>query len=78
MSQVEAGDVMFAIGEGTSLSRKVHRAIRRSIQPDRARTPAPTAEAVLQHWRRIRLVNGSKLFRDPVVVTRAAQRRRED
>ncbi len=73
-SQVEAGDVMFAIGEGTSLSRKVHRAIRIAMRPNRARTPAPTAEAVLQHWPRIRLLNGSKKFRDPVIVTRANQR----
>jgi hypothetical protein len=78
LSHAEAGDVMFAIGEGTDLSRKVHRAIRNAIQPGRTKQPAPTAEAVLQHWPRIRLLNGIKMFRDPVVVTRASQRSREE
>jgi hypothetical protein len=76
LSQVEAGDMMFAIGEGTNLSRKVHRAIRSAVQPGQAKIFAPSAEIVLQHWRRIRLINGSKLFQDPVVVTRASQRLR--
>ena len=76
LSHVEAGDVMFAIGEGSTISRKVQKAIRIAIEPGRGKTEAPTHEAVKQHWRRIRLINGSKKFREPIIVTRAKQRRK--
>lgn len=74
LSHVEVGDVMFAIGEGKTISRAVQQAIRFAIEPGRGKTEAPTHTVLVRHWRRIRLLNGSRRFREPIIVTRANQR----
>ena len=76
LSHVEAGDVMFSIGEGKRISRAVQTAIRLAVEPGPGKTEAPTDQAVKRHWRRIRSINGSELFREPVIVTRVSQRRK--
>lgn len=72
-SHVEAGDVLFSIGEGKGISRAVQREIRLTTRPRADRKAAPSPELIERHWRRIRLVNGSKKFRAPKIITRAVR-----
>lgn len=75
LAHIEAGDTMFAIGDGQQISRSVQRQIRAATKSERNAKPAPSREAVKQHWKRIRLINGSKLFITPRIVTRTGHRR---
>ena len=76
LSHVEAGDVMFSIGEGTRIASAVRRAIHAAIKPGHGKTAAPCHRLVISHWHRIRLINGSKLFLEPEIITRAHQRQK--
>lgn len=74
LSHVEATDVIFSIGEGRRIASAVRRAIRAAIKPGNGKTAAPSHRLVKSHWHRIRLINGSKLFREPKIITRVHQR----
>lgn len=73
-SHLEIGDVMFAIGAGTIISRKVMSKVQEAIAPKAGRHPAPMPNAVRSTWGDIRSVNGSRRFREPVIVTRGTFR----
>lgn len=74
LSFMGAGDAIFSLGEGKTIAQKIReRVIAACAQPRRA-FPAPTHEMIEQHWRRIRLTNGNKKFRDCRIITRANQR----
>lgn len=75
-SQVEMGDVMFAIGKGSgkSIADAVRKAVAHEVRGRSCAKPAPSRDEVIQPWRRIRLINGSRKFRECVVITRKEQR----
>jgi len=73
-SHIEVGDVMFAIGKGKKISSAVKREIAALMRPRIGALPAPTRDEVFQHWRSIRLANGSKKFVEPIVITRLDHR----
>ena len=77
LSRLEVGDVLFSIGEGRSIADKVREAVAHEVRDHPNAKPAPDRKRVKQHWRRIRLVNGSPLFREPVIITRKEDRRQE-
>lgn len=74
LSHIEAGDVLFSIGEGKNISRAVQREIRLAVRPRAGRRAAPAHDLLEHHWCTIRLVNGSKKIRTPVIVTRRQKR----
>jgi hypothetical protein len=78
LSHIEVGDVLFGIGSGTKLSRAVHRAVQRAIKPGPGRMPALRHEMIIQHWRRIRFVNGSRKFREPEIIIRSAPHKSDE
>lgn len=76
-SRLEVGDVMFSIGKGSEIAEKVLKAIKHEIRERRVATPAPSREEVMQHWRRIRLTNGSPLLQEPIIITRQKDRKQK-
>lgn len=77
LSRLEVGDVMFSIGGGSEIAKKVRAGVAHEIRDRRSARPAPTRDEGERHWRRIREMNGSKLFREPKIVTRKEDRVRE-
>jgi len=73
-SQCEVGDVIFSIGSGGTIAKKVRSAARQEISPRSGALPAPTAEEVRAQWKRIRETCGSRLFQPCRIITRANQR----
>lgn len=73
-SRLEVGDVLFSIGKGREIADKVRQAVAQEVRDRPDAKPAPDRERVMQHWRRIRLINGSPLFREPVIITRREDR----
>ena len=73
-SHCEVGDVIFSIGSGREIANSVRDAVRQEIAPKPCATPAPSAEEVRMHWKRIRETCGSKQFRPCQILTRANQR----
>lgn len=74
-SRLEVGDALFSIGDGREIANKVRQAVAHSVKNRRGATPAPDRDEVRKRWRSIRSVNGSKLFREPVIITRKEDRR---
>lgn len=72
-SHCEVGDVIFSIGSGRAIADKVRDAVRQEISPRAGATPAPSADEVRMHWKRIRETCGSKQFRPCRIVTRVKQ-----
>lgn len=74
LSFMAVGDVIFSIGEGKTIARKIRdRAMAACAQTPRA-FAAPSHDMIERHWRRIRLNNGNKKFSDCRIITRADQR----
>ena len=73
-SHCEVGDVIFSIGSGRAIAEKVRAAARREIRQRPGALPAPTADEVRSHWKRIRETCGSRLFQPCRVITRPNQR----
>lgn len=76
-SRLEVGDVLFSIGAGREVADKVRKEVAPEVRGRRNATPAPSRDEVMRHWRRIRLTNGSHLFREPVIITCKEDRARE-
>ena len=73
-SQSEVGDVIFSIGSGRAVAEKVRAAVRQEVRQRPNASPAPNADEVRSHWKRIRETCGSRLFRPCRIVTRPNQR----
>lgn len=74
LSRMEVGDVIFSIGGGKPMAAAVRKAVAKEVRHRPGRKSAPSREQVIQHWRRMRLVNGSPKFKECVVITRKDQR----
>ena len=73
-SRMEVGDALFSIGEGRAIADEVRKAAAQEIRYRPGDTLAPSRDEVERHWRRIRMLNGSPHFQEPVVITRKADR----
>lgn len=74
LSHLEVGDVMFSIGEGSEIAKKVRIEVAHEIRDRPGALHAPSRDEVDRHWRRIREMNGSKLFHEPRIITRKEDR----
>lgn len=79
-SHMEVGDVIFSIGKGSgkAIADAVRSAVAHEVRHRRGAKAAPSRNQVSQHWRRMRLINGSRKFKECTVVTRADQRNAND
>ena len=77
VSRLEVGDVMFSIGGGSEIAKKVRAEVAHEIRDRRVARHAPTRDEVDRHWRRIREMNGSNMFREQRIVARQQDRMRE-
>ncbi|MXO48925.1 hypothetical protein GRI69_11720 [Erythrobacter vulgaris] len=73
-SHCEVGDVIFSIGSGGAIAKKVRAAVKQETSLRNGASPAPTADEVRSNWNRIRQTCGSRQFRPCRVITRASQR----
>jgi hypothetical protein len=75
LSHVEVGDLLFSIGrQGGNIAKEVRSKVAQAVRPRAGVEEAPSRDDVTRHWRRIRLINGNKKFRDCTVITRRDQR----
>lgn len=76
-SRIEVGDVIFSIGGGRSIAERVRSEVADEIRAQCGAIEAPDRNAVIKHWRRIRLTNGSPNLDEPIIITRKEDRTRE-
>jgi hypothetical protein len=75
LSRIEFRDILFGVGEGRDLAKEIRKNFGLETSRWRGRKwKVPDPDIVAHYWIRIRLHNGSRRFRRPVIITRAAQR----
>lgn len=77
LSHLELGDVLFSIGTGRSIAKRVRAAVvRQTAVGTRHGFQAPGDAEVSRFWSDIRCSNGSRRFMPPKIITRALRRPR--